>query len=63
MSFHEGDFVRHVLDRELETYEVVRVEQWPLSTVLVVSNVTGELDPRHTFKVEADQCRLIRPSV
>jgi len=58
-QFKEGDIVRHVLDRDGETYEVVRVDEWALNTVLVVRNITGEYLPSGTFKIEADQARKL----
>jgi hypothetical protein len=50
--FKEGDIVRFADDSD--RYEVRRVEEWD-QQVLVISNIEGELDPRHTFKVRADE--------
>ncbi len=57
--FKEGDIVRHVLDRDGETYEVVRVDEWFPDTILVVRNITGEYLSSGTFKIEADQARKL----
>lgn len=51
--FTEGDVVRFRVQSS-DRYEVVRVEEWG-QQVLVVSNIEGELDPAHTFKVRADE--------
>ena len=52
-QFHEGDVVMFPGWPD-DRYEVVRVEDWD-QEVLVISNITGELDPAHTFKVRADE--------
>ena len=50
----EGDYVRHRAAPDLGLLEIVRVEHWD-QTVLVVRDATGEYDPRHTFKVKAGE--------